>query len=170
MTDRPSDNAIDTTDMLSVTEAAARLGVSERTVWRRIKQGKLATYKGPDGVRVSVSDIAAHVSDSVPVSDSKPTDRATDTVSDVPPAEAEATRLMLLNRQLEEEKDQTKIQLGFALGQLAMLSAELTKAREEIERLKAPREILIDSRPEPPGEPEPQAEQVRVSWWRRLFS
>lgn len=163
MTDTASDNATDMTDSLSVTEAAAHLGVSERTVWRRIKQGKIKTHKTTDGVRVSLSDMPTKVSDATPVSDSKVTDRATDSVSDTPKAEVEATRLMLINRQLEEEKDQAKIQLGFALGQLAMLSGELTKAREEIERLKAPRDIVIDQEPEPPAAPE------RVSWWRRLL-
>jgi excisionase family DNA binding protein len=55
MTDTPSDNGSAPTDTLSVTEAAVRLGVSERTVWRRIKAGKLPTTDTPDGVRVRLS-------------------------------------------------------------------------------------------------------------------
>ncbi len=59
MTDSPSDNAPDLTDMLSVTEAAARLGVSERTVWRHIKQGKLTTQKAIDGPNVAKGEKSA---------------------------------------------------------------------------------------------------------------
>src|SRR5919199_6473416 len=58
MTDTTSDTDAGATDTVSVTEAAALLGVSERTVWRRIKQGKIDTQKTVDGVRVRLSDVS----------------------------------------------------------------------------------------------------------------
>ncbi len=39
---------------LTVQEAAARLGLSERTVWRRIRSGQLAVDRSGHAVRVSV--------------------------------------------------------------------------------------------------------------------
>ncbi len=163
-------------DGLTIKEAAEHLGISEKTVRNWIKEGKLTAHKiqtphnhqwrifldepmPPPEVVPSANHVAANDKQVVP-----------NAIQVVPSAETEATRLMLINENLQRDIEQKNVQLGFALGQLAMLSAELTKAREEIERLKAPREILVDSRPEPPGEPEPQAEPVRVSWWRRLFS
>ena len=150
MTDTASDKPTDMSDSLSVTEAAARLGVSERTVWRRIKQGKLKTHKTTDGVRVSLSDIPSTVSDSVPVSDSKATDNTTDTVSDVP---GEVIELVRLVDRLQQSNQQLAGQVGY-------LQRQVIEQQETIQRLlPAPKD-----EPEPPAASEPK----RV-WWRRLL-
>src|SRR3954452_21276159 len=66
MSDSMTDNL---SDGLTPTEAAARLGLSERTIWRRIKAGKLHTKHTIDGVRVvlpdSLSDASVSVSDTM---------------------------------------------------------------------------------------------------------
>jgi excisionase family DNA binding protein len=48
---------------LSVREASRYLGVSESTVWRWIKQGRVKAYRiGPRRVRLKESDVAALIS------------------------------------------------------------------------------------------------------------
>ncbi len=159
---------------LTIKQAADQLGISEKTVRNWIKEGKVTAHKvqtphnhqwrifldkptPPPEVVPSASHVATSDKQVVP-----------NAIQVAPHAEAEATRLMLINENLQRDIEQKNVQLGFALGQLAMLSAELTKAREEIERLKAPKEIFVDSAPEP-AEPEPPAAPVRVSWWKRLW-
>lgn len=148
MTDSPTD----TTDSLSVTEAAARLGVSERTIWRRIKQGKLDTHKTTDGLRVSLSDISPKATDTGPVSDSKATDRPTDSVS-VAPA-AEVLELVRLVDRLQRDNQQLAGQLGFT-------TAKLQEAEKTIALLMAPKDEPAEV--EPRAAPEPGR-----SWWQRL--
>src|SRR5687767_1012146 len=108
MTDRSPNSDSTITDSMSVTEAAARLGVSERTIWRRIKQGKLTTQKAIDGVRVvlSVAPVSpANESDTAPVSVSNVTDTPTDNVSVVPVADL-GRALDLIERLHNEQADE----------------------------------------------------------------
>ena len=46
---------------VDVVEAGRRLGISERTVWERIKAGSLPAYQEGSSVRVAVEDLAAYV-------------------------------------------------------------------------------------------------------------
>jgi excisionase family DNA binding protein len=156
---------------LSIKQAAEHLGISEKTVRNWIKEGKLTAHKvqTPHNHQWRIFLDDAVPSPTVVPSASHMVPSGKQVISNasqvVPSAEVEATRLMLINENLQSDLEQKNVQLGFALGQLAMLSAELTKAREEIERLKAPKQIYVEHEPAP----EPAAEPERVSWWRRLF-
>jgi excisionase family DNA binding protein len=45
---------------MSLKDAATQYGVSERTIRRRIAEGKLAAYRvGPRSIRVTAEDVAA---------------------------------------------------------------------------------------------------------------
>ena len=156
-------------DGLTIKQAAEHLSISEKTVRNWIKEGKLTARKvqTPHNRQWRIFlDDAAPSSTVVPsASHMAPSDKqvVSNASQVVPSAEVEATRLMLINENLQSDIEQKNVQLGFALGQLAMLSAELTKTREEIERLKAPKQIYVEHEPAP----EPPAQAERVSWRKR---
>ncbi len=149
---------------LSLTDAAAQLGISERTVLRRIKDGTVDGRKVGEG-RGGVWRIYLSVSDSqpAPVSDS-PTN-APGTLSDSPTDEPgnvsasvsdsqtqtapEMIRMVELVARLSQENQQLAGQLGFT-------QAKLQEAERTVALLMAPKD-----EPEPPAEPE------RRPWWKR---
>jgi excisionase family DNA binding protein len=146
MTDSLSDRV---TDVLTPAEAAVRLGVSERTVWRRIKAGKLEAEHTLEGVRVLLSD-AVSVDDrqaSVALSDNV-SDRATDS------PQPELMKALEMVSELTRRNEQLAGQVGF-------LQAKMQDQERQIALLMAPKD---EPAPEPPAQPEP-----KVSWWRRLF-
>lgn len=83
---------------LTVTEAAAALGVSERTVWRRVKAGKVEIDRThtPHTVKVSDADIDA----GTPGTDELA--RLTDTVTDL---ERKVDRLATENAALDARNE-----------------------------------------------------------------
>ncbi len=181
MTDPPPDSG------LSLTDAAAQLGISERTVLRRIKDGTIAGKKigeGRGGVwRVyldSVSDTrTAAVSDSPTdapgtLSDSQ-TETAgsvSDSVSDSPTQPAlEVLELLRLAEQLRRDNAALVARNEQMAGQLGYLQRQVIEQQETIQRLlMAPMEPVDVTPGNPPVEPEPPAVSERVNWWRRLFS
>ena len=157
MTDTPSDNGRAPTDTLSVTEAAVLLGVSERTVWRRIKAGKLPTVETADGVRVRLPADDRQVTDTTSVVTDTPTDsdrHATDT-----PSGPEVLALVQLVDRLQRENQQLAGQLGF-------VQAKLQDAEEQIRLLMAPQD---EAPKEPAVVPGDAPAPVKTPWWRRLL-
>jgi hypothetical protein len=144
---------------LSLTDAAAQLGISERTVIRRIKDGTITGKKigeGRGGVwRVYLDGLSDRPA---PVSDSHR--QMSDSVSDTQPASPEVLRLLQL---LEDERQdraalvQRNEQLA---GQLGFVQAKLQAAEERIKLLEAPKDEQV---------PEPEPEPVKRSWWRRVL-
>ena len=156
MTDTPSDNGSAPTDSVSVTEAAVLLGVSERTVWRRIKAGKLPTVETADGVRVRLPADDRQVTDTAPGLTDTPTDidrQATDSLGG-----PEVLALVQLVDRLQRENQQLAGQLGF-------VQAKLQDAEEQIRLLSAPKESEISNALEK-SQPAPAQ---RAPWWRRFF-
>ena len=152
MTDTPSDNGRVPTDTLSVTEAAVLLGVSERTVWRRIKAGKLPTVETADGVRVRRPGTDRQVTDTVSVTNDTSTDSDRHTTDS--PSGPEVLALVQLVDRLQRENQQLAGQLGF-------VQAKLQDAEEQIRLLMAPQD-------ERPAVPAPQdAPAPRRPWWKR---
>jgi len=45
------------TDLVSVTEAAARARLNPFTVWKMIRQGKILAYGRPGALRICVADL-----------------------------------------------------------------------------------------------------------------
>lgn len=140
MTDSLSDRV---TDALTPAEAAVRLGVSERTIWRRIKAGKLNSEHREDGVRVLLTD-------TVSVDDrqaSVASDTVSDTVTDSP--QPELMKALDMVSELTRRNEQLAGQVGF-------LQAKTQDQERQIALLMAPKE----DEPEPPAQPE------RRPWWR----
>jgi Helix-turn-helix domain len=52
-------NSIRPADLCSVRDAAVRARMSEFTVWKLIRQGKLRAFGRPGALRVSVDDLLA---------------------------------------------------------------------------------------------------------------
>ncbi len=162
---------------MSVQEAAERLGLHPKTVRQRIKDGKLPAVKidGPRGPEWRVYP------DGVPSTDrSRPLDGpsldppwADPTGSvELPSADAEPTvnspsiqgesAVVLEALRLVDSLRRDNQQLA---GQVGYLQRQVLEQQETIQRL------LMAPKDEPePAEPEPPAEPVRVSWWKRLFS
>ena len=149
MTDSLSDRV---TDALTPAEAAVRLGVSERTIWRRIKAGKLDTEHTGDGVRVLLSD-------AVSVDDRQVSVALSDTLSEATDSpQPELMKALEMVSELTRRNEQLAGQVGF-------LQAKLQDAQEENQQLRLLPAPKDEPAPEPPAEPEP-----KVSWWKRLFS
>lgn len=142
MTDSLSDRV---TDALTPAEAAVRLGVSERTIWRRIKAGKLDTEHRVEGVRILLSDALSVDDRQVSVA----FDNVSDTVTDSP--QPELIKALEMVSELTRRNEQLAGQVGF-------LQAKTQDQERQIALLMAPKD-----EPEQPAQPE------RVSWWRRLF-
>ena len=146
MTDSLSDRV---TDALTPAEAAVRLGVSERTIWRRIKAGKLDSEHTTDGVRVLLTDAVSVDDRQASVASDNVSDRPTDS------PQPELMKALEMVSELTRRNEQLAGQVGF-------LQAKMQDQEHQIALLMAPKD---DPAPELPAELEP-----KVSWWKRLFS
>ena len=142
MTDSLSDTV---TDALTPAEAAVRLGVSERTVWRRIKAGKLQAEHTTDGVRVLLTHTASVDDRQASVASDNVSDRATDS------PQPELMKALEMVSELTRRNEQLAGQLGFT-------QAKLQEAERTVALLMAPKD---EPAPEPPAQPE------RRPWWKR---
>ncbi len=155
---------------LSLAEAAERLGVSERTVLRRIRKGQLQAHKadtpyGP-GWRVTL-DISP---DGAPPTVSTTPDNMP-TTGDTAPMSPEFMKMLEIVEEDRRLIDRLQRENQQMAGQLGFVQAKLQEAEKTIALLMAPKDDSADVTPKkPPVEPEPLTEPVRVSWWRRLFS
>jgi excisionase family DNA binding protein len=147
-------------DGMSVQEAAEYLGINEKTVRRRIQLGeipavKVARRQGytwrvyPDGLPPDVS--YDHVDTRPSQVDAHPRD------VDPPHVQVETGEMVRLIEKLYADNQQLAGQVGF-------LQAKLQDAQEENQQLR-----LLMAPKDEPAEPEPPAEPVRVSWWRRIW-
>jgi len=163
MSDSVSDNLSDSP--LSLTDAAAHLGISERTLIRRIEKGSIRGEKIGEGrggvwrVYLDGQSAAPHVqaSDSrqampVPLSDSE------HSVSDSPTGSAAPNldRLVDLVDRLQRDNQQLAGQVGF-------LQAKVQEQERTIALLMAPQ----DEEPAAEEQPTPALTTQRRPWWRR---
>src|SRR5215213_4369751 len=144
-------------ERLTLRQAAARLGVSESAIRKRVERGTLRSDKGPDGRRYVYLD---SVADSV-------ADTGADT-SATPERDALISEMHAHNETLRE-------QLAAERQAHAEARRLLAAALERIPALEPPPEApeSPDTPSEPvPGtqtSPEPQTAPERVPWWRRMF-
>ena len=184
MTDIPTADVPVTTDNLSLTEAAAQMGVSERTILRRIEKGKLKGWKVAaergEIWRVQVPEMSA-LADKAPVALSATTDnspaRVTDT-ADMPQSpdlmkaleiievirrEHEETRREFDARaeHLRQEASEKAEKIAELTGTAAHWQARAVAAEQTVQRL------LMAPKDEPA--PEPAAQPERRPWWKRIL-
>ena len=154
---------------LSVPDAAAHYNVTERTIRRWIKAGRVVateidTLHGP-AWRVRRTD--------APVDPPQRPSRV-DNMSTVDRVNHGSTTLDKRDRALEfiervyddqaEELERLRRDNQQLAGQVGYLQRQVLEQQETIQRL------LMAPKDEPPAEPEPLTVPERVSWWRRLFS
>ena len=147
---------------LSVKEAAAALGISERTVRSRIKAGTLAAVplERPQGYEWRVYPDGLPPGSNLDQSGNNvesPSESHLD-----PPGnhleDASMVEMIHLVATLQSRNEQLAGQVGY-------LQRQVLEQQETIQRL-----LTVD-KPEPAtvDEARPPAEPVRVSWWRRLL-
>ncbi len=140
---------------MSLVEAAERLGVSERTVLRRIQKGVLSAYKveTPHGQawRITLDSTPDSASPAAPVTPD----------SDLGGGVTHETQALLKLLEDERRERAALVQRNEQLaGQLGFTQAKLQEAERTVALLMAPKD---EPAPEPPAEPE------RRPWWSRLF-
>ena len=160
---------------VSVQEAAAQMGISERTIRRRIKDGSLQAYKLPTTQgyewRVNLVGSAVHV-DGVTTRhagkvDSTPVQVPGSTVDQVStPAIVAALELAEQLRQDNAALASRNEQLA---GQVGFLQAKMQDQERQLALLMAPKDEPADvtprAEPEMPVVPDPE----HRPWWKRLF-
>jgi hypothetical protein len=140
-------------ERLTLRQAAARLGVSESAIRKRVERGTLRSDKGPDGRRYVYLDSVA--------------DTGAD-ASATPERDALISEMHAHNETLREQLEAERQ----AHAEARRIIAGLV---ERIPALEAPSEP--PESPETPSEPvpgtqtppEPQTANERVPWWRRMF-
>lgn len=176
---------------LSVAEAAQRLGVSERTIRRRIQTGEIraASVDTPQGHtwQIDPASLPAHPAPPPGTNGRHPADAtrqdpagpgstldATRQPSDMPPgtppgtAGAEVLELVRLVDRLQNEKTQLAGQVGY-------LQRQVVEQQETIQRLLAAPKETVDVEATERGNTPPEAEQMpaasepKRSWWQRLI-
>ena len=163
MTDSTPDDMVATPPASDVgmtpAEAAALLGISERTVQRRLKQGALQGYKLDTGRgevwRVVLGDMT--------VKATKPPDVMAVTTPGVDvttPDIAEFAHAVIdeLRQEYRDELEHLRRENQQLAGQLGFTQAKLQEAERTVALLMAPKD-------EPA--PEPAAEPERRPWWKR---
>ena len=157
---------------LSVQEAADCLGVTAKTVRRRIKQGTLRSFKMPTSQgfewRVQLDPQDGHV-DTRPSTLGDHVDiREVDSGVQVPTHPtapvAEVLKALDLAEQLRRDNAALVARNEQLAGQVGFLQAKVQDQERQIALLMEPQDEMADVTPEkPPVEPE------RVGWWRRVF-
>lgn len=158
---------------VTLADAARRLGVTEKTIRRRIKRGELAAVRvmRPQGHEWRVKLPAVQVADQVDAA-GVPRDLDEDldregcvaTADQVRPGAAVQLAQMLAEQlAAERERSAALERERFELaGRLGYFQAELEHARETIKALQAPA-----SRPSEPAAPAiPAPEEPARPWWR----
>ncbi len=156
---------------LSVQEAADRLGVTAKTIRRRIKQGTLRSFKMPtsqgfewrvqldtqDGqVDAQPTPVGMHV-------DTQVVDRGVQVPTQSVAPTAEVLKALDLAEQLRRDNAALVARNEQLAGQVGFLQAKVQDQERQIALLMAPKD-------EPPEEPEPLVmREPQRPWWKRLF-
>jgi excisionase family DNA binding protein len=165
---------------LSVQEAAARYGVSEKTIRRRIKSGTLPAFQQPtsqgfewrvqvDGAAAQVDSMGAQV-DGQPVQVPPQTTVQVDSTEE-PAAPAAADAALLKSLDMVDRLQRENLELA---GQVGFLQAKLQAAEQRILLLEAqsveqPTEIEAETKPGDTQAPGQEETRRGRPWWRRLF-
>ncbi len=172
---------------LSVQEAAAHYGVTEKTIRRRIKSGSLHAVKHAiaEGFEWRVYPGEGRLDNAVGTQTTHQGTHAGKLGTQAGQVEQEALQqspellraLDMIDR-LQQEASEKAEKIAELTGAAAhwqtraiVAEEQARRAEEQVRLLMAPKDEPADVTPEkPPVEPEPPAVSERVSWWRRLFS
>jgi len=159
------------TERLSVAEAAQVLGVTRDAIHKRINRGSIEHEKGEDGrfyvyVDISTSDLDASTDESKDKSKVEALERLLENQQD---------RISFLERELERRGDETERLHQIVVGltrATAQLSARLPELEAPSEPLGAPE--IVTEKPQGPEETRPgtgdaQKPVEHRSWWQRMF-
>ena len=159
------------TERLSVAEAARVLGVTRDAIHKRINRGSIEHEKGEDGrfyvyVDISSSELDTSTDESKDKSKVETLERLLENQQD---------RISFLERELERRGDETE-RLHQIVAGLTRATAELSARLPELEAPSEPPgapEIVTEKPQEPeetrPGTGEAQEPVERRSWWQRMF-
>jgi predicted DNA-binding protein YlxM (UPF0122 family) len=159
------------TERLSVAEAARVLGVTRDAIHKRINRGSIEHEKGEDGrfyvyVDISTSDLDTSTDESKDKSKVETLERLLENQQD---------RISFLERELERRGDETE-RLHQIVAGLTRATAELSARLPELEAPSEPPgapEIVTEKPQGPeetrPGTGEAQEPVERRSWWQRMF-
>ena len=161
------------TERLSVAEAARVLGVTRDAIHKRINRGSIEHEKGEDGrfyvyVDISTSDLDTSTDESKDKSKVETLERLLENQQD---------RISFLERELERRGDETE-RLHQIVAGLTRATAELSARLPELEAPSEPPgapETATEEPEEGPAEaPRPSSGKAqesveRRSWWRRMF-
>jgi hypothetical protein len=167
-----------TDERLTLRQAAARLGVSESAIRKRVERGTLRSDKGPDGRRYVYLDTRADTMTDEGADSSATGERDALIFEMVEEMRAEVHYLRgQLNQELERRSDEA----GRYQQIIAALTAANASLSERLRELEPPR----GRPPEPPedaetveeapdrAEPRPDAsgsqEGARRPWWKRII-
>jgi hypothetical protein len=144
-------------ERMTLRQAAARLGVSESAIRKRVERGTLRSDKGPDGRRyVYLDSLAYYMADTG--ADTSATHERDALISEM------RAHNETLREQLEAERR--------AHAEARRIIAGLVERIPALEPPPEPPESPeTPSRPVPGNQtsPEPQTAPERVPWWRRMF-
>ena len=155
-----ADNQVESPDhSLSIAEAAAHLGVAPATIRRRIKTGELGAFKRTTAYGFEWRILLEQTSEAQITSPDQhvitPTQQPDHVVesADHAPGPEMLKALEVIDRLQQQNQELWKT--------LEHWQARAVEAEQTVKLLMAPKDE--------PDEPEPPAEPVRVSWWKRLW-
>ncbi len=159
----PSADADPRAGTVTLKEAAHLLGVSARTVRRRIQEGVLQGYKEQTDYgevwRVYLGHIHADPSTDADPSTRRPPGKPADPSA---PTAPELMKALEMVDRLQQQNQELTAAASHWQARYQDAERRAIYAEDQVKMLMAPKDE--------PAEPEPPAEPVRVSWWRRWWS
>jgi hypothetical protein len=153
---------------LTLRQAAARLGVSESAIRKRVERGTLRSDKGTDGRRYVYLDTGADTGADIGADTSATRERAA-LMSEI------RAHNETLRAQLEAEREHLRAEREAHAEARRLLAAALERIPPQLEAPTAPSEpreapeMTSDPGPNRTGPPAPGAPAEPRPWWRRIF-
>jgi hypothetical protein len=151
-------------ERLTLRQAAARLGVSESAIRKRVERGTLRSDKGPDGKRYVYLDLAELGADTMADSgaDTSATHERDALISELRAHNATLREQLEAEREANRENRRIIAALTSRIPELPQASSEEPRESPVTDESPGPRE-------RPFTEEERPQERRRAPWWRRVI-